>query len=149
MRLAILLIALSMLSCPLAAGAQETMPDGVHRTYYVDGKVSVEENYEGGKRNGVFRKYAPDGTLIQENIYNHGVLLDASGTPINGHHKDYFDYSAWQEDNYKDGLLEGVCQAVDDNGHVLFERKFSKGKVIAYRAVAQSVQGPHKWTPLK
>ena len=74
-------------------------------------------------------------------------VIGPDGKLFTGTRTDHDSYSAWQENSYKNGLLDGVCKAYDKDGNVLFERRFVKGKVKEYRAVAEGVPGPRAWTP--
>ena len=120
------------------------LPEGVVKKYYHDGRLFEESHYKDGKKDGILKRLDSKGTILQRDVYKDGLLLDTNGKPFDGAHKVNLEHGSWQEDNYKDGVLDGISNTFNKNGELVFERKFINGKVISTRSVSKRVPTPSK-----
>ena len=82
---------------------KEPPTDGWHVTHYPDGALESEGEFQGGKREGLWRDYSETGVLILEGVYDRG---EATGV-----------WRAWHENgrvaavsNCDRGQFHGTCQ---------------------------------------
>ena len=122
--------------------------DGIIRIYHDNGNIAQEHGKKNGKDDGIWNYYDDNGKLIAQNAYKDGLLLGKDGQPFNGTHKQYFDYGWWQEDNYVNGQIDGVSKLYNKAGKPSVEKKYVKGKVVAFRAVDLKAKASQKWTSL-
>ena len=128
---------------------RDNKANGIAKYYYRSGNISQERSLKDGKIDGVWKSYDENGKILMQDFYKDGALLDHHGRPVNGAHNQYFERGLRQENNYVDGQMDGIGRMFDNKGKLLVERKFVKGKIVAFRAVDPSMKGPHEWTAIE
>ena len=81
---------------------------GVWRRFHENGRVSTEEPYRHGVRDGTFRYWDPNGTLLAESVLR-------NGTGILWEYKHAFRRECFRLIPYVDGQIHGVVESRDDS----------------------------------
>lgn len=92
--------------------------EGVRKVFYNDGTIAEEAMYKEGLKNGIYKKYAENGVLLEESNYKKGQL---DGKAI---FKDADGKLAFTG-QYKDGKSVGIFKYYKDD-KVVREEDFSK-----------------------
>jgi hypothetical protein len=103
--------------------SREKRADGVHQTFYKNGRLEKEISYKNNSLDGVFKTYYDDGRLHQEGCYKEGKLEGV--------------YKAYDEDgilyfdmNYRQGKQDGITNMYFKNGVLQYRDTFKNGKRI-------------------
>ena len=84
---------------------------GLSKEYYENGQLKAENNYKDGKWEGLCKEYYEDGQLRLE--YNY------KADEFDGICKDYYENGQLKvENNYKEGKHEGVSKRYYENGRI-------------------------------
>lgn len=87
----------------------------------VEGRIETEGIFHGRKREGNWKYFYPDGTLLSEENYKNGEL-----------HGDqivyYPDGLVTEFATYNNGMLEGVCSKYSNKGVLIEEITYKNGK---------------------
>lgn len=134
---------------------------GLKRTFYTNGQIKTEENYNNGKKEGPYKTYYSNGQIEAEGTYKDNkpsgafkryyengntevegnlIGIDKDGNPqYSGAVKSYFDDGKIQsEGNYNDkGKKDGVFKFYDLKGGIKSEESYKNdvrnGKFVEYR----------------
>lgn len=116
-------------------------------SYYVDGKISLEESFSNGMLNGISKVYTKKGELIEEIPYVNGKIdgvkrcflpdgkkYSESAYKEGVEHGDYklyegFDYPVIEGVNFQ-GKRDGDWQIRDDRGKLVEVLKYDKGVLL-------------------
>ena len=102
-------------------GGSKDKNDHITKTYHENGKLELEGNFKGGKKEGLFKVYHENGKLKLEGNYKDGEL--------EGLWKIYHENGKLErEGNYKDGELEGLWKFYHENGKLKLEVNYKNGK---------------------
>jgi len=101
------------------------------------GAINIKANYTNGLLNGPFEVYDQDGNLSLNENYINGVKDGPSVVyfPITSNKskvKDNYvtkDLKVCQKSTYKDGLLDGPSQIFYENGKIMQEKIYERGKL--------------------
>lgn len=121
--------------------------NGVHKTYYKNGHVRYEGRFANGVPNGVFKTYSVDGTLIGIDNYSWGRITGTSKMYYaTGEKLAEYRYkngklegvsSVYNKDgsviikaSYRNNLLHGSIENFYENGIRCFESYFSNGEPV-------------------
>jgi antitoxin component YwqK of YwqJK toxin-antitoxin module len=95
--------------------------DGHWKDFYPDGSLQAEGLYDNGKQIGEWKYYHLNGKLEQTGKFNKQGKFE-------GKWKWYFDNSKLlKEENYRNGLKDGMSTAYDETGKVIEEGEFVDG----------------------
>lgn len=93
---------------------------GDWRHYYESGAVKSEGGYENGKKEGLWRFYAPTGELIQTGLFREGLF-----------HGEWIWYylskRLHRKEHYKKGKEHGLFQEWDNEGKLILEGTYEVG----------------------
>jgi len=100
---------------------------GERVTFYPGGAIKGTINYENGNETGMAYEYAPDGTIITEELYDSGWLkehneynrTDSNGKKTGKWRTFYPDGTLKSEANYKDGQMSGIFKEFDKKGKLV------------------------------
>jgi len=119
--------------------AAETVPDGVQKRYFSDGRVREEANYAGGKRDGVARQFLPTGEVASEALYQQGTLQKMKVFKL-GKLAKAIDYTAHTFTEYspEGGVTleavwtgqDGTARSLDDAGRVQSTTVVRNGELV-------------------
>ena len=88
--------------------------------YYKNGEIKTFVIFKNGKRNGVYKSYYEDGTILLESMYINGVQ--------EGFEKCYYNNGKIKEENnFKNGERNGVCKTYSKDGQLLLEITYRAG----------------------
>lgn len=94
---------------------KDGISQGAHKTFYKNGKVYQEENYENGKLDGLVKIYGLNGNVQEEESYVKG-RKDGVSREYNE------DGKISKETNYKYGMEVGFTKLYYDDGSLFVER---------------------------
>ncbi len=95
--------------------------DGPWKDFYTDGSLKAEGTYTNGKQTGEWKYYHQNGKLEQAGKFNKLGKLE-------GTWKWYFDNGLLlKEENYRNGLKDGLSTEYDEAGIVIEEGEFVNG----------------------
>ncbi|MBU1996070.1 MAG: toxin-antitoxin system YwqK family antitoxin, partial [Candidatus Omnitrophica bacterium] len=96
---------------------KDGMKHGIQRSYYKNGKVYKEENYENGKINDLAKVYDAYGNILEESNYVNGRKEGVTRLY-------YEDGTIKNEINFKYGIETGLCKAYYKDGSLMTEENF-------------------------
>ncbi|MDD4004991.1 MAG: hypothetical protein PHW69_07285 [Elusimicrobiaceae bacterium] len=97
--------------------------DGIRKSYYENSRLNTEEMYEHDRLNGPRKRYYDNGQLWNEELYENGQL--------NGRRTDYYISGQVRlVENYKAGKLEGDRIFYYENGKPMYEETYTSGKLM-------------------
>lgn len=107
----------------LLTDAMETVMLDIRREYYEDGTLKMIGSYQEGSKQGIFREYGKEGSIINSYVYDGNVkvgegIVDASGS-YQGQWKLYFPSGELKaEGSFKEGKKEGPWMYYFVNGSI-------------------------------
>ena len=104
--------------CYLAADS--TPFNGKHRTYYPNGVVKADVEYQNGAKNGVASHYFPDGRQRLFQVFRNGVLHGGMSSYYNSGNVE-------AETSYTDGVMNGPNKGFYENGTLKLENTYVNG----------------------
>jgi len=113
--------------------------EGISYYYYEDGSLRTEMSFVSGKRQGLSKDYNREG-MIQSLVYYHnGYLTDKEeiNRIDNKRNKQviwkefYENGKVKKEEDFKDGMLEGLYKEFNLNGNLVIVLKYIGGQVVA------------------
>jgi len=117
--------------CISASAAQENPV----KTYYPDGNVESELNFNGSIREGEARLYYEDGTIKEERLYVNGR--------VEGLVKTYYPNGKLKElINIEDGKREGPTSIFDEEGNYLRDIYFEQGIQVVEKKNPYLIEEP-------
>lgn len=97
--------------------------DGIHRTYFKNGKLEKEISYKSNLLDGVFTSYYEDGRLHQQGCYRSGKL--------DGIYKAYDeDGILYFEMGYQNGKQDGITKIYYKTGVLQYQDTYKNGKRV-------------------
>jgi antitoxin component YwqK of YwqJK toxin-antitoxin module len=106
---------------------------GKWKTYYKDGTIRSDGFYKDGKKNGVFKEYDKNGSLIEINKFEDDIAdVDAEESVILDIRTTYYeDGKVKTIGTYKEGKKEGTHRVYDKEGKIINSFIYNEGEVIA------------------
>ena len=100
-----------------------SIPDGLVKEFYDDGKLKREYNYKNNKRDGIGKEYDEEGKLWSEWNYKNGEK--------DGISREYYNNGKLRaENNLKNGKPEGLCRLYYENGKLYAEADHKDDKAL-------------------
>jgi antitoxin component YwqK of YwqJK toxin-antitoxin module len=118
---------------PIIHGKEQGLAKGVYHT----GEKLVECPFKNGKREGVFKQWWPNGYL-RYLFYYEADHLEGKAIVF------YPDARRRQENNYHQGLEEGLQRYWDDNGELISNYTVKENKTYGYKAVKNCIPTTYK-----
>jgi hypothetical protein len=97
----------------------------VHQSFYKDGKLQQEIEYENGVPNGKLTAYYPDGKVKSTGFFKNGQLDSTSNS-------FYEDGKVRSTKIYRNGVAEGPYQNYHENGNLIGSGHYHKGVRTGY-----------------
>ncbi|HEU4717787.1 MAG TPA: hypothetical protein VFU15_08130 [Bacteroidia bacterium] len=98
------------------------MKDSLCSYYYPNGKIRREESWKAGSKNGKW--------TYTDSLGNVTRVVNYHDMEVNGHCYDYFPGGKLKRDfTYKDNLRDGKCREWNADGKLVYDKKFSRGKM--------------------
>ncbi len=88
---------------------------------YAKGKIWREENFKGGLRDGVYKRFDNNGNIIYETIFKKGTGL---WKEFHSNGKLYFEIYT------KDGYFTDTLRLYDDKGKIIGKRLYRKDSLV-------------------
>ncbi len=112
--------------------------EGPSYYYYPSGKVRQIINYKNGKKQGTGKEFDEKGTVITLYEYHNDYMtsrefinrVNEKGQKAGTWKTFYTDGKLKEEDNYKNGVLDGTTKMYSDKGNLINERAYREGKII-------------------
>jgi len=106
--------------------------------YFPNGNIRQVINYKNGKRQGSSKVYDENGTVITLYEYiNDAVVsysfvnrVNAQGEKHGTWMTFYPDGTKKEEEDYKNGVLDGITRIFSERGNLINERSYREGKII-------------------
>jgi hypothetical protein len=97
----------------------------VNQSFYQNGQLQQEIEYENGVPNGKLTSYYPSGKIKSTGFFKNGQL-DSTSTSF------YEDGKIRSTKTYRNGLAEGSYQNYHENGHLIGSGQYTKGVRTGY-----------------
>ncbi len=106
---------------------------GTWKYFYEHGNIKKEGFYVNNQKNGFFKTYRKDGSLLEIKKYVNGILQeDAPELARYETRTNYYpDGSVRIRASYRDGVADGIRREFDPNGNVTASYIFKDGVIIA------------------
>jgi antitoxin component YwqK of YwqJK toxin-antitoxin module len=116
---------------PVLPPVTEETTDGVHKTFFKNGKLEREVTYKNNVLDGDYRTYYENGRVHQEKHYKDGKL--------NGVFKAYDEENVlYFENNYKDDKQDGISNKYYMNGILQYRDTYKDGNIIRRESYSES-----------
>lgn len=126
---------------------------GISVSYYADGKMAIQDEYQNGKKHGVCKKWFSNGNLSYESQYfqgkkngysrtwwNNGVLRSESTFEkgvTNGTQRQWYKSGAkFKLRNIVNGKEEGLQQSWRENGKIYNNYEAKNGRIFGLKRAA-------------
>jgi antitoxin component YwqK of YwqJK toxin-antitoxin module len=131
--------------------------DGLWKFYFPNGKLSTEETYLGGQKNGTVNLYLESGVLVSISNYKNGLLdgpfeqRNAAGKKIlecvyvnglkHGPSKTYYEDGKIQmKGNYFEGECDKIWESFLPNGRQEMVVHYNKGNVVKQSYINKDIE---------
>ncbi len=123
------------------------LKDGKWMSFYNNGNVKTEENYKNGLREGYFKEYTEEGSLIKiEKYTNDQLQQDAQElVKLDTKYDFYPNGKIKVEGTYNDSIAEGVRRYFSEKGDVISSKIFKEGIVIGEGIVDKKGRKQGAW----
>lgn len=111
--------------------------EGISYYYYPEGKLKSDVSYVNGKMQGLSRQYDKEGVIITLIYYHNGYMSDKE--EINrfndegqkdGEWKEFYpDGKVKKEEQYKDGILDGLYKEFNQKGNLILALNYNNGQL--------------------
>lgn len=106
----------------------------VFTLYYPDGSIKITGHSWNCEMNGEYKKYYPDGDLLETYYFKNNLMVDQSGKPVTGVLTYHFKNGRILEsDSYKDGIPDGPIRTYHPDGYLQIETIYHKHYVMSDR----------------
>lgn len=111
----------------------DSLKNGKWVTFFPNGNIQSEEYYKYGVKNGYFKEYSVDGSLLTIVKYVDGVLIKDAEEVVNPDiKKEYYPGGQLKKaGSFKDNIPEGPLREYSEDGEIISTTIYSKGKIIA------------------
>ena len=106
--------------------------DGRWLTFYKNGILQFEGKYKNGKKNGYFKEYSKEGSLVKIEKYTDDELqVDATELRKLDTRFDFYpDGKVKVEGSYKDSVPDGIRRYYSEKGDVINSRIYKDGIIV-------------------
>jgi len=106
---------------------------GIWRTYYENGQTETESRYVDDRLHGLYKEFAPDGTIRKTKVYDHGREVVDKVTAADLKIKRYYHNNGRPKSsvNTINGLRQGIYREYDREGIITAGKLYRDDKVIA------------------
>jgi antitoxin component YwqK of YwqJK toxin-antitoxin module len=123
------------------------MKQGPWKEFYDNDKTRTEGFYTDDKKNGTFRDYKEDGTLVKLEIYKNGELIVQDAAQVDLQIKRMYHNNGRPKSsvNKINGHLEGVYREYDRDGKIIGGKMYLHDSIVAEGLVDENGKQQGNW----